>query len=53
MAESDSQREPDPLCPICLLPIKPDDSVRFEHGEVIHVECSVEKKKRAEKPTDR
>jgi hypothetical protein len=53
MPESDSKREPDPPCPICLLPINPGDSVRFEHGEVIHAECSVEKKQRPEKPTDR
>jgi hypothetical protein len=38
--------------PICVLPVKPGESVRFEHGEVIHVECSLEKKQ-TEKPTDR
>jgi hypothetical protein len=28
------------ICPRCSVPIAPDESVRFEHGEVFHLECN-------------
>ena len=29
----------DPACPVCAEPIREDDLVVYEHGELIHARC--------------
>src|SRR5262249_35905719 len=37
---AEARSELDPVCPRCSKPIPPGESVRFEHGEIFHIQCS-------------